>query len=381
MSPEANHLKDTILFVDDDPQALKIGKFLEKYGFTFKVTTDPKEALDLVSRNNLDLVMLDLRMSPMDGVELTEQIKKIKPDLPVVVFSAYLRDSFWQGRVKNAQDNFEAIFEKPFPVAEARIADFCFSLKEIIKKRKRHKTPHADQFLENPFSMTLQSYLQLEPNVSERVRRRAWEIKRGWFLNGVQENGWEWVVVCGNDVVKTSLSGTPFPTEEELFECAKLRDQVPFLFVRPPVIEEVGWSPTTRRHLNGLQDYYPTIDCHVQPQNGPLQRIECDLDTGASVSCISADIITVSNLDPLQNSEHLAQEYWFTVKWLRFVLSDETNQQHTVNFPAYVILDWSTGPFVKINPQRQMLAGRDLINSLNLRIVLDPARQRTLLER
>src|SRR5918911_1052974 len=229
--------KNVVLFVDDDPQALRIGKFLERYGFIFKVTSDPNKALEWVEENHLDLVLVDLRMSPMDGVELTEEIKKIRPGIPIVVFSAFLRDSFWKGKVKKAQDYFEDILEKPFPVAEDRIMDFCQRLQAIINKHKKdYSEPDAESFpeqLEDPFSVSFQSYLKLDHKVTRQIRRRAWELRRDWFLDGIKKERWDWVVLCGSELVKSSLQGAPLPTEDELADLGNRHERIPFLFVRP----------------------------------------------------------------------------------------------------------------------------------------------------
>ena len=85
-SPRANA---RILAVDDDPQILRhIRSTLSKAGYTPIVTVDPSEATQLVSRERPHLVLLDMMMPGINGIELMERILKIA-DVPVIFVSGY----------------------------------------------------------------------------------------------------------------------------------------------------------------------------------------------------------------------------------------------------------------------------------------------------
>lgn len=69
--------KLTILCVDDEPdalQALKIG--LEEYGYTVLTAASGEEALTVLKTAVPDLIIADLRMQPMNGFELYQEVKK-----------------------------------------------------------------------------------------------------------------------------------------------------------------------------------------------------------------------------------------------------------------------------------------------------------------
>ena len=81
-----------VLAVDDDPQALRyVRDALASAGYTPVVTGDPGEALRLVAEEKPDLVLLDLMLPGIDGIELMKDILAAG-DVPVIFVSAYGRD-------------------------------------------------------------------------------------------------------------------------------------------------------------------------------------------------------------------------------------------------------------------------------------------------
>lgn len=80
-----------ILLVDDHRNArILLAEFLSTMGYRVFEEKDGEEAMKLVEIGPIDLVMTDLKMSKMDGIELTRAIRAIKPDLPIIVYSGYL---------------------------------------------------------------------------------------------------------------------------------------------------------------------------------------------------------------------------------------------------------------------------------------------------
>ena len=81
-----------ILAVDDDPHALRyVRDALVRSGFEPVVTADPEEALRLVEEVRPDLVLLDLVLPGIDGIDLMQQIMETR-DVPVIFLSAYGQD-------------------------------------------------------------------------------------------------------------------------------------------------------------------------------------------------------------------------------------------------------------------------------------------------
>ena len=79
-----------VLIVDDEESVRKsLEKLLayEKYG-TFSAA-DGESALEVVSSELVDLVLLDIKMPGMDGLEVLQKMKEIRLDLPVVIISGH----------------------------------------------------------------------------------------------------------------------------------------------------------------------------------------------------------------------------------------------------------------------------------------------------
>ena len=81
---------DTILIVDDEKNYLLVlGAVLEEEGYEVLTTLSGPEALGICKTSDIDLVLSDMKMPEMDGIELLEQIKKSDPDLPVIMMTAH----------------------------------------------------------------------------------------------------------------------------------------------------------------------------------------------------------------------------------------------------------------------------------------------------
>jgi DNA-binding response OmpR family regulator len=80
----------TILVVDDEHHLLELLiRILGKRGF--EVTTAPSgpEGLSLLEQRSFDLALLDIRMEPMNGIHLLEELKARQPGIKVVMMTAY----------------------------------------------------------------------------------------------------------------------------------------------------------------------------------------------------------------------------------------------------------------------------------------------------
>ncbi|AKA37992.1 two-component system response regulator GlrR [Yersinia ruckeri] len=79
-----------LLLVDDDPSLLKLlGMRLTSEGFHVTTAESGQEALRLLMREKIDLVISDLRMDEMDGMALFVEIQKYQPGMPVIILTAH----------------------------------------------------------------------------------------------------------------------------------------------------------------------------------------------------------------------------------------------------------------------------------------------------
>jgi DNA-binding response OmpR family regulator len=84
------HLRPRILVVDDDPDIrANLADILHDMDYDVDVAPDGASALELARATPHDLVLLDLRMPGMNGLEVYRQLKQLWPGMPVIVVTAY----------------------------------------------------------------------------------------------------------------------------------------------------------------------------------------------------------------------------------------------------------------------------------------------------
>jgi DNA-binding NtrC family response regulator len=108
-----------ILVVDDEPNLRRVlSAQLERDGYDVHTAEDGEQALQILRDNHLDLVITDLRMPKIDGMELLRQAVAMDEDLPVVMITAH-------GTVDNAVEALKTgafdYITKPFDQAEVRV--------------------------------------------------------------------------------------------------------------------------------------------------------------------------------------------------------------------------------------------------------------------
>ncbi len=79
-----------ILVVDDDAIVIKSCKrILEAEGLEVSTVPSADEALEMMKKYEFDLLLIDVKMPKHDGMFLMREIKKLIPDMPIIVMSGY----------------------------------------------------------------------------------------------------------------------------------------------------------------------------------------------------------------------------------------------------------------------------------------------------
>lgn len=79
-----------ILIVDDEQTQLDmLSGFLKKQGYSVSTVNSGESAINFCDQKNFELALVDLKMPGMDGIELLERLKKINPDIQVIMMTAY----------------------------------------------------------------------------------------------------------------------------------------------------------------------------------------------------------------------------------------------------------------------------------------------------
>lgn len=82
-----------ILVVDDEADFRQVMTvWLESKGYSVITASNGKDAIQLVKKENPDIVFLDLRMPVMDGNETVQKIRSFNKNVPIIIISAYVGD-------------------------------------------------------------------------------------------------------------------------------------------------------------------------------------------------------------------------------------------------------------------------------------------------
>lgn len=134
-----------ILIVEDDP---KVGEsirlLLKKRGYETLVASNGKEALPLFRQEMVDLVITDLLMPKMDGIELLEAVKSLKPETEVIVISA-------QGTIEKAVQAMKLgafdFIEKPInPRVISLVVERALEKQTLILQNRDLRSKLEDKF-------------------------------------------------------------------------------------------------------------------------------------------------------------------------------------------------------------------------------------------
>ncbi|MGB2988754.1 MAG: response regulator [Candidatus Zixiibacteriota bacterium] len=114
----------TILIADDDENArLMCERGLRAAGYVTHSVSSGPEALQFVAKNPpLDLIILDIKMAPLDGIEVLKQLRARKVGIPVILYSDY---SFYKG-------DFDTWLADAYVVKSSDLRELKKKVKELL---------------------------------------------------------------------------------------------------------------------------------------------------------------------------------------------------------------------------------------------------------
>jgi len=145
---ERNGIMPAILIIEDEPKMRRLLELqLGEEGFTTRAAADAEAGLALLNKEKIDLVVTDLRLPGMSGLEFLQAVKRVNAALPVIVTTAY-------GTVESAVEAMKIgasdYLLKPFSLAEMvlvirkeleahRLREENRTLREALGKRYEYK--------------------------------------------------------------------------------------------------------------------------------------------------------------------------------------------------------------------------------------------------
>lgn len=126
-------MKGRILIVDDEEVILKsLKRFLSQEGYEVELASNGAQAVEICKEKNFDLLLSDLKMSGMDGIELIKEVKKMAPQTVTIVMTGH-------GSIPNAVEAMKAgafhYITKPFELDDVKL---------IVQKSLEHNRLHQE---------------------------------------------------------------------------------------------------------------------------------------------------------------------------------------------------------------------------------------------
>ena len=82
--------KKCILIVDDEENSRTgLSKILTKYNYDVITADTGSEALKCLKKKHCDVILTDMRMPGMSGIDLLKKVKEVSPEIGVIIFTAY----------------------------------------------------------------------------------------------------------------------------------------------------------------------------------------------------------------------------------------------------------------------------------------------------
>ena len=138
-------MAETILVADDEPQITRVVRgYLEQAGYRVVTAYDGEEALYLARREKPDLVVLDLQMPKVDGLEFTRRIRADRPAIAIIMLTARVEET---DRIVGLEMGADDYVTKPFSPRElvARV--------KAVLRRTQAAAPPPDVLRVGPLTL------------------------------------------------------------------------------------------------------------------------------------------------------------------------------------------------------------------------------------
>ena len=115
-----------ILVVEDEQNQRELYTMeLEDDGYEVEQAANGREAVDLVKKNKYDMVILDIRMPEMDGIEALGKILSRDKKIPIIIYTAY----------SNYKSNFMTWTADAYVTKSSNLGELKGKIKEILSTR------------------------------------------------------------------------------------------------------------------------------------------------------------------------------------------------------------------------------------------------------
>ncbi|MBI5560892.1 MAG: response regulator, partial [Deltaproteobacteria bacterium] len=167
MSPEDPDAR--ILVVDDNVFVLdSTAALLREWGYRVEPCNDPEEAVIKARESSFDVVLTDIKMPKITGIELLEKVREFNKDLPVILMTAYAELDVAIDAIHRGAHDF---IVKPFkPAYLLNILKKAINYHRLLEMEKNYKRQLEEEVMKR--TQELAGALKLVEEVSKEITQR-----------------------------------------------------------------------------------------------------------------------------------------------------------------------------------------------------------------
>lgn len=149
-----------VLLVDDEPRILLLLQSLLKTNkYEVETARDGNAALDIVRAGGVDIMITDLRMAPMDGMALFQEVHRLQPSMPVILLTAYASVETAIEAMKQGMFDY---LTKPF-----KVDDILACLARAEEKVKKHESVALSMDIDTPPKYRFENLIGSSPLMTQ----------------------------------------------------------------------------------------------------------------------------------------------------------------------------------------------------------------------
>ncbi len=169
----------SILVIDDEGLVTtSLKQLLKKAGYNVDIANNAQTAMNKVKENDFDLIISDIRMPKINGVEVVKEIRAYlrhagKPSVPEILITGYADKEVFEEAQKLKVADY---IYKPFNINDLSLANFRICRRKSLSDRKNRFSIPQNCFLD-------ENYLKIRPKSPKKCQTQVNE-----FLDVVKEN-------------------------------------------------------------------------------------------------------------------------------------------------------------------------------------------------
>ncbi len=162
-------LNNNLLVVDDDPYVLEsLASLLREFGYRVQTCQNATEALDTLRERTYDVVLTDIKMPGITGIELLRHIRDLDPQIPVILLTAFAELDVAVDAIKRGAFDF---ITKPFnPEYLSHAVERAVKYAKLIEMEKKYKVTLEETVRKR--TQELADALQMVKSVAKEVTTR-----------------------------------------------------------------------------------------------------------------------------------------------------------------------------------------------------------------